>query len=211
MISVSEIFKSIQGEGPNTGQPSVFLRTAGCNLDCSWCDTDYAKSKKKAKKMSIEDIVQEIDNYNAKNLVITGGEPLLQQKSLKKLIEQLDDYYIELETNGSIACEFDELINQYNCSPKLLSSGNDEYELQILPSEKTWYKFVIDEESDFFKAIEFAGRYGIPQDRVLMMPQGKTKKECEHNSLWLVEKCNETGYSFCPRLHVMLWNNQRGK
>ena len=209
MLNISEIFQSIQGEGPNTGQPSIFLRTAGCNLNCEWCDSKYSLNVLDNLTLSVEEVVKQIRSFDCKNLVVTGGEPLLQQKLLREVLSELKDYFIEVETNGTIKSQLDEHIDQYNCSPKLESSGNKKYPLKILPNNKTWYKFVINEEEDFFSSIKFASDYKIPRERVLMMPQCRTRDECYHKSLWLVDKCNQSGYSFCPRLHIMLWDNQR--
>lgn len=211
MLNVAEVFHSIQGEGPGTGKPAVFLRLAGCNLRCTWCDTPHALSGKDGVKKSIKDVLDEIKQYECNHLVVTGGEPMIQQEGLKKVLSELDDFFVEIETNGGFESSIDEHIDQYNCSPKLKSSGNDEYELKILPNDKTWYKFVINEETDFFDSIDYMTKHDIPQDRALMMPQGSSAEECRRNSLWLVDKCIEHGYNFCPRLHIMLWDNERGK
>ncbi len=100
MIKINEIFYSIQGEGKWSGKPCIFIRTTGCNLRCSYCDTKYAYEKGTNK--TIQEIIKEIEKYNCKKICLTGGEPL-QQKNTKKLIERLLEkkYQICLETNGS--------------------------------------------------------------------------------------------------------------
>lgn len=211
MLRISEIFHSIQGEGPNSGKPVVFLRLAGCNLRCKWCDTPYALESKQGEEIGAADIVKEIKSFNTNHLVVTGGEPMIQQNDLKEVLKELSDYFVEIETNGVFESSIDEYINQYNCSPKLSASGNEESKLKLLPSDKTWYKFVIDDETDFFDSIAYMTEYDIPQDRAQMMPQGSTAEESRKNSLWLVEKCIEHGYNFCPRVHILLWDNERGK
>lgn len=211
MLIVSEIFHSIQGEGPKAGHPAVFLRLAGCNLRCTWCDTPYALELRQGKQKEVNDIVNEINSYNCNHLVITGGEPMLQQEELREVLDQLVDYFVEIETNGSFASEIDEFINQYNCSPKLPSSGNKEYELKLLPNDKTWYKFVIDSDEDFIEARKYINKLNLPKNRIQLMPQGSTRKIVNKNSDWLIEKCRQEGYAFCPRLHIMLWNGKRGR
>jgi 7-carboxy-7-deazaguanine synthase len=100
-MKINEIFYSIQGEGNWTGKPNIFIRTSGCNLRCSYCDTKYAYDS--YKEMSIIEILDEINKYNCKNICITGGEPLIQ-KDLIILVKELleNKYKICIETNGSV-------------------------------------------------------------------------------------------------------------
>lgn len=210
MLSVSEIFYSIQGEGPNTGYPAVFLRTAGCNLRCTWCDTPYALELRQGTRMSPEEVVEKIRSFPAKHLVITGGEPMIQQQHLKKVLEQLQGYFVEIETNGGFASTIDEYIHQYNCSPKLPGSGNKAYELKLLPNEKAWYKFVIDTDQDLKETLEYIEQYQLPKERIRLMPQGETPEASKEKSLWLIEQCKEHGFIFNPRLHVLIWGNTLG-
>jgi 7-carboxy-7-deazaguanine synthase len=101
-MKVFEIFRSIQGEGRSQGYPSIFLRLAGCNLDCAWCDTRYAREG--GTDMSCNEITSRISAYPDKRLCITGGEPLLQHDQLLPLLAGLYEkgYQIEIETNGTI-------------------------------------------------------------------------------------------------------------
>ena len=88
MLSVNEIFYSIQGESTYAGKPCVFVRLAGCDLRCTWCDTAYAFSE--GQKMSVEDVLQQVDRYGTLLVEVTGGEPLLQEEVyplMHKLIE----------------------------------------------------------------------------------------------------------------------------
>ena len=100
-LGVVEIFDSIEGEGIRTGMPVTFIRLAGCNLRCSYCDTCYAQKETDGELMSIDDIIKKV-NYNA--VTITGGEPLLHQQSVLELINKLNatGHYVNIETNGSI-------------------------------------------------------------------------------------------------------------
>ena len=103
-MKINEIFYSLQGEGKWTGRPNVFIRTSGCNLRCSFCDTKYAYDD--GKEMSIDEILSQISKYPCKYICITGGEPLLQRETLN-LIDVLlkSNCKICLETNGSINVE----------------------------------------------------------------------------------------------------------
>lgn len=119
LYSINEIFYSIQGEGRNTGMPAWFIRFAGCNLDCSWCDTDYSEKMKYQPK----DIWEEINENSCKNVVLTGGEPSLQD--LRPLLRELKarDYYVAIETNGTkplLQYRIEGLLNWVTVSPKQL-------------------------------------------------------------------------------------------
>ena len=129
-----EIFHSIQGEGVSAGTPTVFLRLATCNLACTWCDTrytwdwrnfDYADG---VVEMALDEVERRVLEFGRPRLVITGGEPLLQQAVLAPLVSSLagQGFYCELETNGTIVPSPDmiEGIAQWNVSPKLENSGN---------------------------------------------------------------------------------------
>lgn len=203
MLSISEIFESVQGEGPSRGKNVVFLRTAGCNLRCTWCDTPYALELKQGTRMETEQVVDKIKKCEPKHIVLTGGEPMIQQKLLRPVFEKLSDYYIEVETNGGFSSELDEFIDQYNCSPKLEGSGNKKYELKLLPNEKTWYKFVIDNEEDLNETLEYISQYKLPSKRIQLMPQGKTKKEQEEKMEWVEQVSREHDFHFTPRLHIL--------
>ena len=153
-LLVSEIFgPTLQGEGPNIGRPTLFLRLGGCNLTCQWCDTPYTwrwsrrlphrapmvynpdtelqKSNTVAVLHDLKYLSQTYQRKSTalpqvKSLVITGGEPLLQSDRLVPLLRHLkdDDWHTEIETNGTIRPSFSsELISQYNVSPKLASAG----------------------------------------------------------------------------------------
>lgn len=99
-MKINEIFYSIQGEGQWTGLPNIFIRTTGCNLRCSFCDTKYAYEN--GREIQIKQIIEEIKKFPCKKICITGGEPLIQKDTFK-LIETLleEKFFICLETNGS--------------------------------------------------------------------------------------------------------------
>lgn len=101
MLKVSEIFESIQGEGLNQGRPTVFIRLVGCNLNCAWCDTKYARTG--GTEMSAAEIVARIATMRSHRVCITGGEPLLQCAALVPLLASLcgHGYTVEIETNGT--------------------------------------------------------------------------------------------------------------
>ncbi len=115
-MKINEIFCSIQGEGYHTGTPSVFIRTSGCNLQCSFCDTQHQSGQ----EMGIEEIADAAARFSPRHAVITGGEPALQPE-LGALVEALHQrgFYVQIETNGT--CPLPQGIDWVTCSPKVLS------------------------------------------------------------------------------------------
>ena len=100
---VLEIFYSIDGEGRRAGELAVFVRMAGCNCSCSWCDTSYSQDCGGGKEMTIDEILKELRKYNCHNITLTGGEPLLQP-NIGELIKEMyrQHYNVNIETNGTI-------------------------------------------------------------------------------------------------------------
>ena len=101
-MRISEIFRSIQGEGRSQGLITTFVRLSGCNLNCSWCDTPYAREG--GKEVPAGDIFQAVEFSSCSRVCITGGEPLVQRDEVGSLVKQLDEagYEVEIETNGTI-------------------------------------------------------------------------------------------------------------
>ncbi|HEY3118975.1 MAG TPA: 7-carboxy-7-deazaguanine synthase QueE, partial [Chloroflexota bacterium] len=171
-----EVFVSIQGEGATAGVPSVFVRLTACNLRCTWCDTRYTWDWSQYDPVhetigeEAEPLAQRVLDTYLPNVVITGGEPLLQARELGSLVRTLKDAQrrIEVETNGTMTpvSPLTDLIDQWNVSPKLNSSGNSQTEREV-PSALSWFascphayfKFVIAEPGDVNDAIALADRY----------------------------------------------------
>ena len=104
MLRVTEIFHSIQGESSHAGRPCVFVRLAGCNLRCRWCDSEYTFTG--GEKSSIDDVIERVRSYGCNLVEVTGGEPLAQKEAFV-LIERLcdDGFEVLIETSGSIDIE----------------------------------------------------------------------------------------------------------
>lgn len=106
-LCVSEIFESIDGEGYHAGKPTVFFRTIGCNLRCSWCDSQYTFHEEKTSKwMTVEEAFDDVNKFGIYHVTITGGEPLLEEnkKWMTEFIQRLlwNNYVVDVETNGAI-------------------------------------------------------------------------------------------------------------
>lgn len=238
----AEIFYSIQGEGPSMGKPAIFVRLSLCNLHCTWCDTDYTWNWKGTKfshdndklsdyekfdkqewiiEHSIETIVSKVSDYPCERIILTGGEPLMQQAELTELAKLLKarGYFLEIETNGTIIPnnELVELIDQYNVSPKLSNSNNElklRYKEKALSffatTNKTYFKFVISEQKDLDEVKQMVNDLEISYNRVYLMPEGTSPNSLNEKQLWLVEICKEYGFNFTDRLHIKLYGKKRG-
>jgi len=154
-VRVSEIFYSIEGEGIEIGRPEIFIRLAGCNLRCEWCDTKYTCND--GEEMGTDKIIQEVSRYPCQNISITGGEPLLQIDELTELLEGFKEmnYWIQLNTNGTIFAErIFELVDLITMDCKCPSSGMKS-DLEVLAKAKNLFgfklqlKFVISNEADY--------------------------------------------------------------
>lgn len=221
-----EIFASVQGEGASMGVPSTFVRLATCNLRCSWCDTaytwDWATYDRAALtiELAVDDVAAAVAALPPRNVVITGGEPLIQRHALAPLAERLraEGYRIEVETNGTIAPgPLGGLVDQWNVSPKLAHSGNAG--LNRLPEgplrdfaarENAFFKFVVQTPADAAEAAAIAAERGVPAGRVVLMPEGRTAAELTARSAWIADLCTARGYRFSTRLHIYIWGDRRG-
>jgi organic radical activating enzyme len=221
-----EIFLSVQGEGRTAGTPSAFVRLATCNLACTWCDTsytwDWGSFEYEAQVMTMEagDVYARVEGLGTRNVVITGGEPLLQ--NLDPLVSDLKraGHSVEVETNGTIAPSPKLLINvtRWNVSPKIASSGNTRAKREVPDALRTFadlpnadWKFVIVDMPDVDEAARLADSYGVPPDRVVLMPEGAKSADIQAKSSWLAAEAVERGLRFSSRLQVLLWGAERGR
>lgn len=222
-ISGDGVFFSIQGEGKSLGLPSVFLRLHFCNLRCTWCDTKYTWDKKspefwqESQDWSLEKAISKITRFPVKRLVVTGGEPLLQQRKVINLLQQLPDWDIEIETAGTISplADLQERI-QFNVSPKLANSGNSKaarFKPDVLRIFNrlplTSFKFVVQGLEDFAEIDQIAQECDLDHSKIIIMPEGSTKEEIRKHGLLAVGEVKARGWRLMPRLHITLWGAER--
>ena len=167
-MKIVETFFSIQGEGLIVGLPTFFIRTAGCNLRCEWCDTKYAWDTEKAETISPKKLVEMVDNYY--NVCVTGGEPLLQPDFLE-LIKKLRmlEKFVMVETNGTINPEkFSDFISFWSVSPKLWCyDQNTEENISIFLRgdwERIQLKFIIANKGEWDKLIQVLEAHPVISD-----------------------------------------------
>lgn len=225
VLKVSEVFESLQGEGASAGVPCVFLRLATCNLRCAWCDTKYTwdfkqyRYENEVREVPVEVVATELRALRSRRLVVTGGEPLLQQPTLEALLLELgDEWTVEVETNGTLAPSpaLAARVDQWNVSPKLENSGEplarrlDRVVLDTFASTgKAWLKLVL-ETGDADEATALVRNLGWPVERVLFMPQARSRAELLDRSPAIAELSRAHGVRFSSRLHLVLWGERRG-
>jgi len=223
-MRISEIFYSVQGEGTLAGVPSIFIRTTGCNLRCSWCDTPYTSWKPEGEEFSIDAILDRLAEFPAaRHVVVTGGEPMIAP-GIAELSNRLRalGLHITFETAGTVfapvACDL------MSISPKLANSTpegvfHDRHEdlrlqpdvLRRLTREYDYQlKFVVSQESDLAELQAIAQMLDAPADKVILMPEGITSETLSERGVWVAELCKKHGYRFGPRLHVYLYGHRRG-
>ena len=226
VLRLSEVFDSLQGEGVNVGKPCRFVRLALCNLHCHYCDTKYTWDferfdyEREVHEASIARVAQQLCEAPAGHVVITGGEPLLQQRALAKVFERVPSaLFIEVETNGTRvpAPSLLARVDQWNVSPKLASAGDTEA-LRIRPeallalrdSGRAYLKLVVRSEGDRDEAEALRERFGFARDRTLLMPEAATPEELETRSPAVAAWSQALSVRFSSRLHVTLWGGRRG-
>ena len=256
-LLVSETFKTLQGEGPSTGVPAFFIRLGSCNQHCNWCDTPYTwvftdrqasqhssgakyDPAKELKRCDIGYLVQQAVESEAPLIVITGGEPMLQDTPLAHLLAAIHERCgelrgytpdFEIETAGTIdpwpmlaeisqlRAGFD-LSLAFNISLKLASSGND-LALRRRPQAirsflagafgiPLRWKFVVSDKSDLGEINEITEMFGIPPKDVWLMPEGTTQDEVLSKLRWLAEYTIIRGWNLTNRTHIMIWGSARG-
>lgn len=174
MLKINEIFKSIQGESTYAGLPCTFVRLAGCNLRCTYCDTNYAYYD--GRDLSDDDIIAKIEEYGVKHIEFTGGEPLLQEET-PQLIKTLIDrgYEVLIETNGSICIGcLDKRLNiimDYKTPKSGMSERMRPKNFEFL-KRTDQIKFVLMDESDYIwaKDVIAANKLTEKFDNILMAP-----------------------------------------
>jgi organic radical activating enzyme len=165
--------------------------------------------------------IMELASDSIKNVVITGGEPLLQQTSLERICTELQTrrFRVEVETNGTIepSSALASTVDQWNVSPKLENSGNRKT-ARLRTGPLTWFgsqpnsffKFVVAEPADLDEIEALARQFSIPAERTVLMPEGTDAAALNARSAWLAEECRKRGFRFSTRLHVLLWGSKRG-
>ncbi|GAC1602974.1 MAG: 7-carboxy-7-deazaguanine synthase QueE [Acidimicrobiales bacterium] len=225
-LVVSEIFgPTFQGEGPSTGRLAMFVRLGRCNLDCSWCDTPYTwdwdryDPATELETLSVGEVIGRLDAIAAPLLVITGGEPLAQQRSLGGLLDHAArrNWRVEIETNGTMgpSPEVAAGVSAFNVSPKLANSGIDasrrikpEALRSLTATGRAHAKFVVvapGELDEVAAIVELAGFTDV-----WIMPEATSAAALASGLAALAPAVLGRGWNLSSRLHVQLWGDARG-
>jgi 7-carboxy-7-deazaguanine synthase len=231
-MRVIEVFYSLQGEGMLVGVPSVFVRLAGCPFRCRWCDTAYAWDYTAGEDLDPDQIVEQVSRWPCRFVVLTGGEPMMGRDlsirpGLADLTQRLKALgkHITIETSGALFVP-DLVCDLMSISPKLANSlpsradvtgvhQADRLNLETLRRLIHAYpyqlKFVAESSKDIAEVQRVLGGLGeLAPERVMLMPQATTTAELLSRSPAIADACKQTGLRFGQRLHILLWDRQRG-
>ena len=210
-VSVNEIFYSIQGEAKNSGKPTIFIRTAGCPFNCSYCDTEYAFTDGKQTKIS--KIISSLKKYNTKYITVTGGEPLAQ-KNINALLNELlkNSYIVSIETSGLVKIddipEDIEIVMDVK-TPSSNESDKNIFENLKIINNKDVLKFVIGSKEDYewSKNVLFENNLQS-HPNIYFSPVHEKLKPSSIASWILNDSLNVT---LQLQIHKYIWGNERGR
>ncbi|MGH3887381.1 MAG: 7-carboxy-7-deazaguanine synthase QueE [Pseudonocardiaceae bacterium] len=219
-----ETFVSLQGEGPLAGQRAAFVRFAYCNLNCMWCDTDYSwnwakfRRDQQTQRAPVTEIASWVHAQAVDLVVVTGGEPMLQQQALRCLAQLCSPARVQVETNGTQIpnASLEAAVDLFVVSPKLANSGVARHR-RIVPAAlraltatgSVAWKFVAVSPADLDEIDALVRAYGLAP--VWVMPEGTTEEQILDRARGLVDPVLERGWHFSLRLHTLLWGDLRGR
>jgi 7-carboxy-7-deazaguanine synthase len=210
-LSINEIFFSIQGESTKVGLPTIFIRLSGCPLRCQYCDTAYAFHK--GDKISINNIIESISQYQTKHVTVTGGEPLAQ-RACHELLSRLCDekYQVSLETSGAIdISNVDKRVMKIVDikTPASEEESKNKYENLKYLNKDDQIKFVICDQTDYEWSKQKLSELNLTGHcEVLFSPEHQTLNPTDLAN-WILE--DNLNVRMQVQLHKYLWGNVPGK
>jgi len=204
-VNIAEIFTSIQGESTFCGFPCTFIRVAGCNLRCSYCDTPYAFEG--GEELKVGEILGKVRNAGIPLVEITGGEPLLQEECYMLITHLLGEgYTVLLETNGSLSLKKVDRrvvkITDIKCPGSGMSAHMDFSNIEWL-NKKDEVKFVVSNRGDFDWAGDIIDRYGLLEKCTVLMSPELSKLEPREIAGWIMEGKRQLRLQL--QLHKIIW------
>lgn len=207
MLIVNEFFKSIQGESTFAGLPFHFVRLTGCNLRCKYCDTPYAYEE--GTSMTVEEIAEKLDKNKGRNVLITGGEPLLQ-KETPRLAKELisNNFTVLVETNGSL--DIASLppkvhrIVDFKCPSSGHEQDNRIENIELL-TRRDEVKFVISDREDYNWVKRFISHHSIDDKIPILVSPVQSVLEPSDLASWILD--DSKNYRLNLQLHRIIWPN----
>lgn len=207
-LNISEIFVSLQGESSHAGWPCVLVRTAGCPLRCSFCDTGYACED--GERMSAEQVMARVAEYGTRRVELTGGEPLFQAASLDLLRRLCEaDYTVLLETNGAMDITPVDPRVHIVMDVKCPSSGMTDrmrWENLALLKAKDEVKFVVGDRADYEFARGLIREHDLPARCTVLLSAVHGKLDAAEVAEWMLEDQLEVRFQL--QLHRLLWPDE---
>lgn len=234
-MRISEIYASLQGEGRYAGTPSTFVRTSGCNLRCTWCDTPFTSWAAEGTNRTVDEVLGAVAALGLRHAVVTGGEPLILA-DVPDLCRRLRDagVHVTIETAGSLlpAAAPAAIADFLSISPKLASSTpsaaragswaarheaarrRDDV-LTALMQAPHQLKFVIGSPADLAEActwLDDLAQAGatVEPDAVFLMPEGRDPARLAATAAWLEPAARQRGFHLAPRHHIAWFGDTRG-
>ncbi|MEV7025743.1 7-carboxy-7-deazaguanine synthase QueE [Kitasatospora sp. NPDC093558] len=224
-LLVAECFgPTFQGEGPSVGQQALFVRLSRCNLRCPGCDTpetwDWSRfdPREVSTRLGVEDLAVWVMSWSPRLVVITGGEPLLQQDAVVDLVRLSSGRRVEVETNGTVVPrpELVEAVAGFNVSPKLEAFAalgdrriNPEALKAFADCGKARFKFVVREAAQLSEVGDLVEEFALAD--VWIMPEGASSGEVLGGMRVLADEVLARGWNLTPRLHTLIWEDERGR
>jgi 7-carboxy-7-deazaguanine synthase len=223
-VHISEMFgPTLQGEGPSAGVLATFLRLTGCNLSCAWCDTPYTwdwdrfDRKTESRRVAVTEVAAWLAANPTPLLVITGGEPLLQQRAVATIAAHAGRR-VEVETNGTRipTAQVVAAVTQFNVSPKLGNAAIPLYKRidaaalsALAATGKAVFKFVAANPGDLDE-IDVLTPY-LGDSPVWVMPEGTEPEKVLTRLRTLADPVIARGWNLSSRMHVLIWGDERGR
>ncbi len=210
-MRIIETFASLQGEGIWLGMPSLFVRLAGCNLRCGWCDTQYAWDATAGSECSVAQLIEQARQAPAAHVVITGGEPTLAGDELIALCAGLRRIgtIVTVESNATLFVDCNPHL--LSLSPKLAVWHDDVLAAYVQRGYCVQVKVVVRDADEAQAAAQRLTALAIPRERLFLMPLAHTRAEHLRAATWLAPLCRATGMRLALRAQTLLWNGVRGR
>lgn len=210
-LRITEIFYSLQGEARSVGWPTVFIRLTGCPLRCGYCDTSYAFQG--GEWLTLDAILQQVAQFRAQHVTVTGGEPLAQKPCLNLLTRLCDvGYQVSLETSGALdVSDVDSRVVKV-MDIKTPASGevdkNLESNLQYLTAQDQT-KFVLSDRNDYDWAVAFIQQHALTEKCEVLFSPVQDQLEPRQLADWIL--ADQLPVRFQLQLHKILWGNEPGR